>query len=39
MDTCPQISVTDAGLLSTSAANGFGIASCILPAPLHLHNT
>lgn len=39
LDTCPQISIIDTGLLSTFAANGFGISPCILSAPLHLHNT
>lgn len=39
MGSCPQISIIDTRLLSTSAANGFGIAPCILSAPLCLHNT
>lgn len=39
MDTCPQISIIDTGLLSKSAANGFEIALYILSAPLCLHNT
>lgn len=38
MDTCPQISIIDVGFLSTSAANGFGIAPCILSALLCLQN-
>lgn len=39
MDSCPHISIIGMGFLSTSTANGFGIASCILSALLCLQNT
>lgn len=38
-DRCPQISITDKGLLCTSTANGFEITQCVLSAGLLLHNT